>query len=157
MSTAVMVLEGVLRKTSGGAIIPEGKRLYAGLSSVGQLILMTFELEKFVTPWLETEGLINHDRLWTAHPSAGIVAEMNYLRAVARYPVDMVITAQPADAVDLIKGGYNTLLFTHAEYAYPSWRPDTVQGVQPWDELSKQVADVARMKAQDSRLRARED
>lgn len=152
-----MVLEGVLRKTNGGAIIPEGKRLYAALSSVGQLILVSFDQDEHVTPWLETEGLINHDRLWIAHPAAGLLAEMNYLRAVARYPIDMVVTPQPSDAIELIKGGHNTLLFTHAEYAYPSWRPDTQTGVQPWDEISKQIADAARLKAQDSRMRTKDD
>ena len=46
------------------------------------------------------------------------------------------------------------MVFVHSQYSHPSWRPDTDPGVRPWDDIARQVADQARMKAADSRLRS---
>ena len=46
------------------------------------------------------------------------------------------------------------MVFVHSHYSHPAWRPDTDPGVRPWDDIARQVADQARMKAADARLRS---
>jgi hypothetical protein len=65
----------------------------------------------------------------------------------------MVVEPDPGMAQELIKSGLTTMLFTHSRYAVPDWRPDAGKGVQAWDSITQQVADVARMKAADARLK----
>lgn len=155
MATAVIEIDGVLRKLIGGQLIPEGVRLYHALCSAGGVILLCDQYENMdnMNDWLTLENFIRHDDVQSY---VGIVSKLNTLRGQQRHHVDLVVVADPDDANRLIRAGFNTLLFTHAEYAHPSWRPDTATGVLPWESLSKQVADNARMKAMDKRLQEKD-
>lgn len=155
MSTALIAIDGVMRKLVGGAPIPEGMRLYHSLASTGRVVLLADTGPSGpaqVIDWLELHGCVAHDfvdyALGTTH-----VYLANRLRR-QEYGIDMVVEPNPWMAQEFIKAGYNTLLFTHSQYAHPSWRPDAGKGVQPWTEITQQVADLARLKAADHRLRS---
>lgn len=149
MKTHLINVRGVLRKTVGGAIIPEGIDLYKGLASVGQVVLVLHgEDAEETTAWLELHGLARH--AWVS--AAGALAAGELRRE--GYDLGMIVVAEPEEALYHITHGLNTLLFTHARYAQPSWRPDTRKGVQPWQAIVEETAKQAAMKAADERLRS---
>lgn len=148
MNVALIAIEGVLRKTVGGQPIPEGRRLYVSLASTGRIILMEHDIGSN-EEWLELNGCVQHDFLVHGPDTVPLV---NRLRREG-YDVDLVIVPDPEEAQRLIGAGVNTMLFTHAQYSHPDWRPDTARGVQPWDSITQQVAAQARAKAADARLK----
>ena len=147
-----MPVDGVLRKLVAGAPIPEGIRLYRALCSVGRVILLSGSTDRDqVRDWLELNGCVRHDFIeWERGPS---VVASNHLRRLG-YDIDIVVEPDPRAAHGLIAAGFNTIVFVHSQYSHPSWRPDTGTGIQSWDDISKQVAELARMKARDARLKA---
>lgn len=149
MRHALISIGGVLRKPVGGAIIPEGVHLYRALASMGQVVLICYgEAGDEINAWLELHGLNSHSFV-----SAAGRHTANELRREG-YDIGMVVVADPEEAVELISSGHTTLLFTHARYAQPSWRPDTPKGVRPWDDVTQQVATQAHLKAMDERLKS---
>ena len=153
MNTALIVIDGVLRKTMGGQPIPEGIRLYRSLVMTGEVVLLADDTEPARTlDWLDLAGLVKHAFVqWPWVPRANLADRANELRRDG-YGVDLVVTPSPADVMILMEAGLNTLLFTHAQYAHPEWRPDTTKGVRPWYDITTQVATAARLKAADERL-----
>lgn len=151
MSHALIAIDGVMRKLVGGAPIPEGIRLYLSLAATGHVILLSSDDTPQTADWLELHGCTRHSFVFSCPPSQSMTSRANELRRQG-YDVGMVVVADPADAKLLIEAGLNTVLFTHARYAQPSWRPDTRPGVKPWHEITETVAHLARVKAADERL-----
>jgi hypothetical protein len=158
-SAVAMSLEGVMMKPVAQTPIPEGLLLYNGLCNVSALIIISGETEQgIVEDWLMTENLTAHanvvypDKLQRRHtvPDTRLL-QVNRLRHLG-YAVDLVIVPEPDVAALLISEGYNSMVFLHAAYAVPSWRPDFRGPVQPWSELEKAVTDQARMRALDTRI-----
>lgn len=149
-----MVIDGVLRKLVGGAPIPEGVRLYRSLRSTGRVVLIgnpgSTDAAQ-VLDWLELNGCTGHDfvdfEVGQSHASM-----LNRLRRQG-YDIDLVVEPDPGQAQEIITSGYNTLLFTHSQYAHPSWRPDTAKGVRPWGDIVDLTEKLARLKAADERLK----
>ncbi len=152
MSVALIVVDGVMRKLVGGGPIAEGIRLYLSLCTTGRVILLSNDDTPQLVDWLELNGCTKHDFLHLWPPGSPRVLQANELRRES-YAIDLVVVPDPEEATGLIAAGFNTLLFTHSRYAQPSWRPDTRPGVQPWDDITQQVAALARMKAADERLK----
>lgn len=150
-----MAIDGVLRKLIGGSIIPEGYRLYQSLASTGAIILLlNDERDREATEnWLELNGLNSHV-LDFAHGATHVYLA-NRLRR-RNYDIDMIVEPDPFLAQELIKAGFNVLLFTHAQYAHPSWRPDTDKGTRPWADIVSETTQQAKLKARDDRLRTEE-
>ena len=145
MKISAIAVDGVLRKLVGGSPIPEGIRLYRSLVSTGRVVFLTDgSADDLVADWLELNGCTGRD----------FIARLDGVHRLRRqgYDIDLVVVPDPLLAAELIATGLNVLLFTHAKYAQPSWRPDAPQGVRPWDEITHQVAQLARMKAADERL-----
>ena len=155
MNIALIVVDGVLRKLSGGSPIPEGVRLYQSLVMTGGVILLSEDGTPATTDWLELNGCVQHDFVRVTPPGQPMVHRVNVLRREG-YPVDLVVVPDPDDARLLIAAGLNTVLFTHAEYAHPDWRPDAPKGVQTWAEIVDYAKSQARAKATDVRLRNEE-
>ena len=152
MKTALIVVDGVLRKLTGDAPIPEGVRLYRALSRVGRVILLSDDHTPQTTEWLELNGCGSHDFIMVTTPGMAWVEPANDMRREG-YDIDLAIVPDPGHAQYFINAGFNTLLFTHSIFALPEWRPDTDKGVRPWDDIKQQVADLARKKAADARLK----
>lgn len=148
MKTHLVNINGVLRKTVGGAIIPEGTELYNGLATTGQVVLVRHGEDVAESDaWLELHGLVRH--AWVSERGALAAGDLRR----EGYDLGMIVVAEPEEALYHITHGLNTLLFTHARYAQPSWRPDTRKGVQPWQAIVDETARQAAMKAADTRLR----
>lgn len=154
MSTCALTIDGVLRKLVTAAPIPEGMRLYHSLAHTGKVVLLADEtVNAHLQEWLEMEGCVNHDFImWLDKLTPTRVDQINALRRNG-FGVDLLVEPDPGVATEAVASGVTTLLFAHAQYAHPSWRPDTDAGVQPWSDLSQQIADQARLRARDSRLK----
>jgi hypothetical protein len=152
MSVAVVHAEGVLRKTIGGYFLPEGIRLAQALAQNGQVYVVTDAEAATLTEWLYTE---TGSRWWdeVEHIELSLATTLRWLRGSRRLGIDLAVCADPGQSAELVAYGFNVLQFTHAEYARPDWRPDYDKSVKAWDQLSKQVADQARMKAQEKPVR----
>lgn len=154
MKTHVIMVNGVLRKPVGGAVIPEGADLYRGLAAVGGVIPVLHDTRDGqvdeVRDWLELHGMIHHPFVSTE----GVMAA-HKLR-LDGYDLGLIVVAMPEEAMFHIRAGLNTLLFTHAQYAMPTWRPDSERGVRPWADIIDEASALAAMKAKDARLRSEE-
>ena len=160
MAIAVLPVEGVLRKLVGGALIPEGMRLYKALSHNGQIVLLTDTSEKApyaeaLDNWLIQEGFVFHSEL--IHCGDRTRTQIMHSLRSKHYDIDMVIEPDPGVAGELVQRGFNTLQFTHAVYAHPDWRPDADRKLRSWDSLAEQVATQARLNAEDSRMARKEE
>lgn len=159
--TAVLQVEGVLRKPITGATIDTGRRLYLGLSQFFRIVLVTDETDHDrINTWLGMEGYARHDHVVYGD---GLLRRMfpddepwlitaNTLKVGYGYDLDLIVLPDPHDAAVLIKRGYNTLLFTQAAYAFPEWRPDHPGGVKPWSDLETEILKGRAMRATDKRM-----
>lgn len=157
--TAVIQVEGVLRKPITGAVMDSGRRLYLGLASFYRIVLVTSETDsQGMTSWLGMNSFARHDHI--VYPMAWaqdtrVPQWLNTARTLQLrygYDVGMVVLPDPADARALIEHGYSTLLFTDAAYSLPEWRPDHRAGVQPWGELEDEIRHGLALRARDSRM-----
>jgi hypothetical protein len=155
MSVSLIAIDGVLRKAVGGALIPEGRRLYESLAFTGQVVLLYDAREREQTAdWLELHGCNRHAFTDFADGATRLYLA-NRLRRQG-YDIDLVVEPDPLMAQEMIKAGYNTLLVTHAKYTQPGWRPDADTGVRAWSSIVDETAKLAKMKAEDARLRGDE-
>lgn len=163
MSVVAITVDGVMRKIVGMAPIPAGIKLYRALATQFSVVLVTDELEDYghLSRWLETEGLNEHTGIvWSnvvldSYDTAlRRVRQMTMVRVHGA--VELVVEPDPAISALLIQEGLNVMTMSYAAYSQPSWRPDYIDAVRPWDELSKQVADAARLRANDRRLEQQE-
>ncbi len=152
MKTALVAIEGVLRKTMGGSPVPEGIRLYRSLAATGQVVLLLddWKIREQVDAWLELNGLVQHAFVSYAEGQSHLYLA-NRMRRQG-YEIDMVVEPDPWMASEMIKSGLNTLLFTHSQYSHPSWRPDAGKGIQAWQSIVDETARQAALKALDARL-----
>lgn len=167
MSAVGITVEGVLRRMSGGQMIVQGIDLYYGLATRRKLVLLTEDADpgKDLGPlkyWLQMEGMQEHSRIMYTdavgrelRPADNRAMQVNLARN-GGYDIDLVIEPDPEVAAHLITLGYNVMLFCHAQYAVPSWRPGYKHTPVPWDILAQQVADEAYLRANDARKDERE-
>jgi hypothetical protein len=165
-----MTIDGVLRKVKGETPIPTGLELYRSLAQTWHIVLLSDFIKDYppLDMFLNVNGVIEQVKTigvdsmttWLAPPERRL-EQVNLARASGQN-VQLVIEPDPAVSARLIDNGYNVCTFTPAEYTVPSWRPDyrpsyeTDDGPQyamPWDKLSKSIAEQARLKAEDDRLK----
>ena len=149
MATAVVSLEGVIRHPVGARLIPEGARLYQALCASGEVVLTTAENEERVRRWLDLEGLPQPNHLMAYM----LGDDLGYIRGTLRYNVDLVVDADPNYVSIALEKGFNTLLFTHSEYAHPEWRPDRDDPMIPWTAMVERIDKDKITKANDARLK----
>lgn len=155
MPTSLITIDGVLRKLVGAPIV-EGIRLYRSLITTGHVIFLADWAAdaQMIEEWLELHGCTGQNFVsWADGLSRA--DQVNVLRRQG-YDIDLVVEPDPAQASELIRAGYNTLLFTHSHYAHPSWRPDAGKGIESWGKIVDATARIAKMKAADERLRSDE-
>jgi hypothetical protein len=159
VSVVAITVEGVLRKLIGGSAIQEGMDLYYGLATRAKLVLLTGEREEGNTleHWLRSEGMKEHVRIcWSdvvlQSQSSGAERLAELADAQMKgHAIEFVIEPDPMTAKRLIIAGYNTLVFVHAQYSVPAWRPDAVTKVRAWDELAAQVERESYLRMNDPR------
>lgn len=160
--TAVMQVEGVLRKPVTGAVTDSGRRLYHGLAGTFRLVLASEgDDRQYLNNWLSMEGFVKHDHIvyssdWRPRADNWWVGTAGTLKFRYGYAVELFIVPDPRDVAALISHGYNTLLFTQAAYALPEWRPDTRAGVRPWGDLVGEIDAQQALRAADTRMDAKD-
>jgi hypothetical protein len=142
-------VEGVLRRSITGAPLESGKRLYHGLATTYQIVLVTDQTDRdYIRGWLGMEGLSKHAHLVyhddRADPEAWWLWVARSLKIKYGYNVEYFVVCDPEDARLLIERGYSAMLVHNAAYADPGWRPDTRKGVRPWNDL---VSDITAQRA----------
>jgi hypothetical protein len=154
MSSVAITVDGIMRKVIGGAPISQGLKLYRGLATQFTVHLMTDERPDTgdLQHWLELQGLQEHVAI---HWSDVVMDEMSvpnrrlhqvtYSHRVSF--IDLVVDPDPDTVSGLLQHGWNALLVSYAAYSLPSWRPDYHAEVQPWNEMSAQIAEGARLRA----------
>lgn len=163
LSTAIMPLEGVLRKpkTPGWTPIAEGFKLYESLCyNYSVCLLVDAEEREQVDRWLVVNGLQGHsivEELATVEVTiyGEGDAKVRKIRDMkfSGFNVDLVVEPDPAVAATLINGGFCVITFTHPVYSLPEWRPDAPKrGPRNWDDLQQQIAEQAFLKATDMRM-----
>lgn len=159
MSVVAITVEGVLRKLIGGSAIKEGIDLYYGLATRAKLVLLTAERQEGNTleHWLRSEGMKEHVRVcWSdvvlqSQSSGGERLAQLADAQKNGHAIEFVIEPDPATAKRLIVAGYNVLMFVHAQYSVPAWRPDATTRVRAWDELAAQVERESYLRVNDPR------
>lgn len=158
LSTAVIQVEGVLRKTVTRAPLDMGKRLYHGLAATYNLVLVTEDTDRTqAKTWMAMEGFEKHAHIVFGDADVGRdsshwLAIVKMLKLSYGYNIEYVVQPDPVEAAQLIKRGYNSLLVTNAAYALPEWRPDAWGKIQPWSELVEEVIKDKQLRAADKRM-----
>lgn len=153
--TAVLQVEGVLRKPVTGQPIYSGKLLYLALSTEYNLVLVSEGDSKLVKEWLVMNGLDKHGHI---HFSTAPLTPKYWHEVVKAlkinhgYPVQYVVQPDPETAEILIHNGYNSLLVTNASYALPEWLPEGRGPVPKWRDLVDEVDRQAIARANDRRM-----
>lgn len=156
--TAVMQVEGVLRKPVTGAPIDEGRRLYHGLAGTFDIVLVSEgNDQQYYKTWLGMEGFAKHAHVvysgeWRPEADNWWVRTAGMLKLSYGYNTALFVIPDPLDATALIGRGYSTLLFTQASYALPEWMPDSKPGIRPWAELIAEVERGRALRAADKRM-----
>lgn len=165
MGSVAFTVEGILRRPVGGQPVPAGIDLYYGMATRSKIVLLTDSPEDRDTTtgmtslewWLRLEGLSAHSQIIYAdkvmqheEPASAREMQLSHARG-SGHDITLVFEPDPQVASWLITRGYTTLLFAHAQYAVPSWRPDYEHRPRPWDDLQHQMAYEAYLKASDPR------
>lgn len=155
--TAVIQVDGILRKPGYGHVLDTGRRLYHGLAATYNVVLVSHESDKaHLKEWLAVEGFDKHAHIeWL--PSEGVTPNywhetVNRLKARYGYPVEYAVITDPRVAARLLGYGYNVLLVANAAYAVPEWHPDTKPGVRAWQELTQEIDRQRQLRAADKRM-----
>ena len=149
MATAVVAVEGVLKRLSSENKILEGIRLYQALKEQYTLILTTTEDVPVTALWLERAGLRDH--MHVVKIEGALVSEVNAMNRMGQ-AVDLVITPDPVAAQNLFNEGYLVLLFISPNYSSPEWRPGTPHKRTSWDDLVQATARDLLQRERDHRL-----
>ncbi|RZU35991.1 hypothetical protein EV284_3474 [Streptomyces sp. BK022] len=149
-ATVAIVIEGVLMREVGDAVITQGQRLYWGLMESYKVALITDDTDvEPVQHWLKVNGFNKHPYLIPAHLKDPEDEGQRRLKQISRLRqagcnVELVIEPNPQIAAYLMAHGIGVLNYLHPNYSNPRFRPDYQDTVTPWSEL---VGEVERQRA----------
>jgi hypothetical protein len=155
--SAVLAIDGVLRRTVTGAPIEEGIKLMNGLKMFYNIVLVADSAEP-MKDWLDLECVFGYTQVKYPEECLDLSPRLMRLMQVSQiqqqgYAIRLVVEPDPGVAAHLLVNGYNVLNFLHSTYSLPEWRPDWDGTVRPWEELSAVVARNARLRAEDKRAK----
>lgn len=167
IAVIVIVAEGVLINPVAQTPIVLGKKLYRAFCATERVLLISGETPKDeLEGWLFMEGMTGHAEVQYPDPIRDHgtgwenwghrVWQVNQLRKRG-YDIEVIIEPDPQVCAHLLREGFNTMVFTHAAYAIPSWRPDYEGAVRPWDELASEVGIQAVLRERDKRTSQMEE
>lgn len=165
LGTAVIAVEGVLRKLEGDSPIVAGVTLYAALTASFNVVLLSLDPEtdrtrEHLDRFLAMNGMNKHQHIVYTNETmlkihGGVderIRQVSTLR-MSGFVVDLVVEAHPGKAAALFNAGYTVLNFMHPQYSRPEWRPDAPEQGQDWAVLRERVEREAFIRAQDDRTR----
>src|SRR5580704_17764798 len=122
-STAVVTIDGVLRKPGAMTPIREGVKLYLTLAEYYDIILASDQPEEDedkLQAWLDDNGVTRKIGrvLWRA--PGGRLAQLEGMRLSGGL-IDLLVDPDPAVASAAYDHGFTVLLFLSPSYARPEW------------------------------------
>ena len=153
VSSVVICVEGVLRKHVTDSPIPVGIALYHGLANTFNVLLASDLTARELDRWCALEGLNRHAATEVNEgPISSFDLEFRRLQQVLNlrkrgYSIDLVIEPNPETIIKLLYHGFSTMLFTHAQYSMPQWRPDFEHKVRAWEEIEANEIKMAELRA----------
>jgi hypothetical protein len=144
-ATVAIVIEGVLQREVGDAVIHQGQRLYWGLMETYKVALVTDDTDAApVQHWLRVNGFNKHPYLITANVLDSEDEGQRRLQQISRLRqagcnVELVIEPNPQVAAYLMANGI------------PKFRPDYQESVTPWSELVGEVERQRALREEDTR------
>jgi hypothetical protein len=156
-ATVAIVIEGVLQREVGDAVIHQGQRLYWGLMETYKVALVTDDTDAApVQHWLRVNGFNKHPYLITANVLDPEDEGQRRLQQISRLRqagcnVELVIEPNPQVAAYLMANGIGVLNYLHPNYSNPKFRPDYQESVTPWSELVGEVERQRALREEDTR------
>uniref|UniRef100_A0AAU3I6M1 Uncharacterized protein n=1 Tax=Streptomyces sp. NBC_01393 TaxID=2903851 RepID=A0AAU3I6M1_9ACTN len=156
-ATVAIVIEGVLQREVGSAVIGQGQRLYWGLMESYNVALLTDEnAPEPVQHWLKVNGFNKHPYLITQNLKDPEDLAERRMRQISRLRqagcnVELVIEPNPQIAAHLMANGIGVLNYLHPNYSNPRFRPDYQDTVTPWSELVGEVERQRALREEDQR------
>jgi hypothetical protein len=156
-ATVAIVIEGVLSKEVGEAVIHQGQRLYWGLMETYRVALITDHTDvEPVKHWLRVNGFNKHPYLIPANlrdpedPAERRMRQISRLRQ-AGCNVELLIEPDPEIAAHVMANGVGVLNYLHPNYSSPRFRPDYQESVTPWSALVDEVERQRALREEDQR------
>jgi hypothetical protein len=156
-ATVAIVVEGVLAKEVGQAVIHQGQRLYWGLMETYKVALITDDTDiEPVNYWLRVNGFNKHPYITPAKlrdpedPGERRMQQISRLRQ-AGCSVELLIEPDPTIAAHVMAHGVAVLNYLHPNYASPRFRPDYKETVTPWSVLREEVERQQALREEDQR------
>jgi hypothetical protein len=108
--------------------------------------------------WLDLHGVLIYDDI--VFPGySDVVSDttwaslIRYLRTSRGYNLAMCVVNGPQDALDVLKLGIPTMMYSQPAYGLPEWLPGSDRSAPSWRELVTKVVIDNRARALDTRAR----
>jgi hypothetical protein len=156
-ATVAIVIEGVLSREVGEAVIHQGQRLYWGLMEAYKVALISDSTDTdAVQHWLKVNGFNKHPYITftqTADPEDPAERRMRQISRLrqAGCNVELLIEPDPRIAAHAMANGVGVLNYLHPNYSNPRFRPDFKESVTPWSELVDEVERQRALREEDPR------
>lgn len=133
----LVFLDGVLKNDSGAPIL-QGVALFRSLQAQRRTLILCDEKEP-AEVWLLNNKITKLDDL-VAKDVTGVERDVILVEQCrSRGPVDLVVTADPELATELIELGITVSLFLSPKYMRPEFRPDISKGAKIWADLTAEL------------------
>jgi hypothetical protein len=156
-TTAVLPVEGILRKPIGGLVNEGGLALFRALSAEYSIILVTQEAAHArINEWLEKENILRYDDI--LYGDLCLLSTETYWANMIRilrtrgYNLGLVLVNSPEDALEVLACHVPVLMYSQPAYGLPEWLPGSRRGAERWSELSAKVESDRRAKLDDKRM-----
>lgn len=156
-ATAAIVIEGVLKSTTGDSVIPSGLHLYHGLAQVMKIALVHDGDEAQIARWLAINGFKDHVHLLTPEPDDVVGPAKRRVRQMIRLrelgcDVEFLVETNPKVAAKVFRSGSATMMMSHPKYSLPEFRPGSKSVAVPWSQLVREIKVQENLRASDVRI-----
>ncbi|MDX3260753.1 hypothetical protein PV336_16150 [Streptomyces sp. MI02-2A] len=156
-ATVAIVIEGVLAREVGEAVITQGQRLYWGLMEAYNVALVSdSENPEATKHWLKVNGFNKHPYITFTQPADPEDPAERRMRHISRLRqvgcnVELLIEPDPQIAAHVMANGVGVLNYLHPNYSNPRFRPDYQEIVTPWSALVDEVERQRALREEDTR------
>lgn len=146
-------IDGVLRGQNDEPIAT-GIVMVGTLSVYNQLTFMGSEPEAVIQQWLNTNKVVDYDRLIdsTVALEGEELAHRQIRLARSRGNVDLFITNNPHLWAFAFEQGIPSAMFGVPSYTRVEFRPDAPKRVRAWDQIEAEIQKQNTLRTQDARL-----
>lgn len=157
ISTAVLVVEGVIRSHVGDGMLSPGANIYHGLAATMGVVLVSNSSDQdLLNHWLRLNGFNKHPLLVVPRATDGDQIEHIRAKQISRvreagHVVEFVVEPDPSVSASLLRSGIAVMNYIHPRYSKPEHRPDYDGKIKPWSVLESEVLKQEELRTSDSR------